>query len=677
MDGIKDLPDLHLARLTPGSSERPASMGFDAGDPPGERRTVWSKILDRLDGRFPWFRARFGRDLPAIVVSLTFHGGLLIVLGAMGIAAQAELKKEITSQVVDTALPSFDKTEIQDLDQPDMPAVVTSIGSSAPDFSAIAKEGATASPIAATADGDVPMMISTPGISRPGQIALPSAATISQTVTIKGSGAEHVGGVEGAVDRIAMELLTRLKGGKVLVVWAFDSSPSLYVEREKLSKSIEQIYAHITQLDTDQVATGDALMSMVVGFSETRKPMLPQPTSDTPSIVSAIREIPLDRSGTENTFQTVASIAKAWGKFKNGKNEHYQTVTIVITDEVGDDQGQLESTINIASAAKMPVYVLGSPAPFGKKQGRASYIDPKTKKNVQGTVDIGPESVDVETIDLPFWYGGDRYENLDAGFGPYALTRLAATTGGIYFISRIGNSRLTFDPNAMREYRPDWVSVEQYNRALQKDPIRGSVIEAGLITQQQRLPDEPGLSFPPADDPDFKERMSANQDRVARIEYTVNEALVPITKAAKLRDRETSRRWQAHYDLIRGRLLAVKIRCAEYQTACARMKKDAPKFKNPKSNAWKLVPTEEILSGDKVAKVAKETTTLLKRVVEDHPNTPWALLAQRELKDPFGFKWVETYVPPPPPRKEADPAEAKKKKAMPKPEPKADPNQKI
>ena len=39
---------------------------------------------------------------------------------------------------------------------------------------------------------------------------------------------------------------------------------------------------------------------------------------------------------------------------------------------------------------------------------------------------------------------------------------------------------------------------------------------------------------------------------------------------------------------------------------------------------------------------------LLRRVIEDHPTTPWALLAEREVKDPLGFKWVETYVQPRP-----------------------------
>jgi hypothetical protein len=637
--------------------------GGTRGDRPGERRAVWSKILDRLDGRFPGLKARLPRDLPAFGVSLAFHGAILAILGVMGIAAQAELKRDITSQMVDTTIPSFDKTEIQDIDQPDLPAVVNSIGSSAPNFSPLAKEGSTAPPVASRPDGETPVMMMASGVSRPGEIAMPSAMTIGQTVSIKGSGAEHVGGVEGAVDRIAMELLNRLDRGKTLVVWAFDASGSLAVEREKLAKSIEQVYAHINQLDKDQVATGDALMTMVVGFGQGRKAMLPQPTNDTSSIVSAIREVPLDTTGIESTFQTVTSIVKNWGKFKDGKGQAYQTVVIVVTDEVGDDESQLETAIGTASAAKVPIYVFGSPALFGKIEGRMNYTDPKTKKTHYNiAVRQGPESVALETIHLPFWYGGDQYSNLDAGFGPYALSRLAGATGGIYFVSRIGPSRLSFDPNAMREYRPDWVSTEQYARSLQKDPIRGAVIQAAQITQQQ-LPGQPGLTFPPADVPEFKEAMAGNQETIARIEYTVNEALVPITQVSKLRDRETSRRWQAHYDLIRGRLLAMKIRCAEYQTACARMKKDAPKFKDAKSNAWRLMPTEEILSGDKVANVAKETKVLLQRVVDDHPNTPWALLAQRELKDPFGFKWVETYVPPPPKRSEAEVAEAKKKKA--------------
>jgi hypothetical protein len=34
----------------------------------------------------------------------------------------------------------------------------------------------------------------------------------------------------------------------------------------------------------------------------------------------------------------------------------------------------------------------------------------------------------------------------------------------------------------------------------------------------------------------------------------------------------------------------------------------------------------------------------LNRVIKDHPGTPWALLAQRELKDPLGWKWEDRYT---------------------------------
>ena len=109
----------------------------------------------------------------------------------------------------------------------------------------------------------------------------------------------------------------------------------------------------------------------------------------------------------------------------------------------------------------------------------------------------------------------------------------------------------------------------------------------------------------------------------------------------------------------------MKVRCYEYNWACARMKKDPPKFTSPKSNAWRLVPDTTIRYSESAVTAAREAETLLRRVVEDHPATPWALLAQRELKDPLGFKWVETYVPPP--RRNNNAAEAKAKKNNPKP----------
>ena len=318
--------------------------------------------------------------------------------------------------------------------------------------------------------------------------------------------------------------------------------------------------------------------------------MLPKPTADRSEILEAINGVTRDESGIETTFTTVAEIVKNWGRYREGKERAYRTMVIVVTDEVGDDEGQLEDAIAMAQRAKVPVYVLGSQAVFGRKENYVNYTDPKTKHVFYGVpVRQGPESVMLEQIRLPFWYEGSQYEVLESGYGPFALSRLAAATGGIYFITRFDTRRMGFDPAKMREYQPDLERREKYEQQISRSPLRQAVINAAMITQQN-LPGMPGLYFPPADAPEFKDVMANNQGVAERTAYTVDEALGPINAVAKLRDRETSRRWQAHYDLIRGRLLAMKVRCYEYNWACARMKKDPPKFTNARSNAWRLVP---------------------------------------------------------------------------------------
>jgi hypothetical protein len=387
---------------------------------------------------------------------------------------------------------------------------------------------------------------------------------------------------------------------------------------------------------------------MVYSFGQQRHALLPKPTADRSEIIEAIQNVAQDTSGIETTFTTVGEIVSRWGHFKDAQHQPYHTMIIVVTDEVGDDQQRLEDAVSMAQRAKVPIYVLGSQAVFGRDKGFVDYTDPVTKHIFYGVpVDQGPESVMIEQIRLPFWYGGQQYDIVEAGFGPYALSRLASATGGIYFVTRFDSRRMGFDPARMREYKPDWDRKADYEKRVADSPLRRAVLTAAQITQQ-KLPGMPSLSFPPSDAPEFKDVMAVNQGIAERTAYTVEEALVPINAVAKLRDREISRRWQAHYDLIRGRLLAMKVRCYEYNWACARMKKDPPKFSSPKFNAWRLIPDPNIQYSEKAAVAARDAEKLLRRVIEDHPTTPWALLAEREIKDPLGFKWVEAFVQPRP-----------------------------
>ena len=172
-------------------------------------------------------------------------------------------------------------------------------------------------------------------------------------------------------------------------------------------------------------------------------------------------------------------------------------------------------------------------------------------------------------------------------------------------------------------------------------------LSVGLpATDEPRFSSQLSLGFSAVDSPEFKAEMVRNQGLAERIAYHIEEAMLAMKRGTKARTRVTAGRWQGYYDMILGRLLAIKVRCYEYNWACAIMKRNPPRFENPKSNAWRLVPSEVISYSEKAKAAAKEATVLLRRVVDEHPGTPWAMMARGELRDPLGFKWVETYVDP-------------------------------
>ena len=97
-----------------------------------------------------------------------------------------------------------------------------------------------------------------------------------------------------------------------------------------------------------------------------------------------------------------------------------------------------------------------------------------------------------------------------------------------------------------------------------------------------------------------------------------------------------------------GRVLAMRVRSYGYNMMLAEMKASPKKFEKKESNLWTLRPSKDITSGPATKKMANKAQEYLKRVIDEHAGTPWAILAEREYGTPLGWEWKEgTYNPQP------------------------------
>jgi hypothetical protein len=600
----------------------------------------WKRIAASRWGRIFGLHLVDPASVPAWIASLTLHCLLLIVLllARYAAAREQEAVKFQSTQVFDTELPEMERLELENLgNSPDPTESENLPGSVAQRLSSAIVDSPQIDQFENLAVND---------IASPSSMILPESVKIDSVVSIRGAGPEVVGGVEGAVDRLAVEIHNRLKDGPTLVVWLADASASLNSERQKLASHIRSIYGHLDQLDTEKRAGDGALMASVIGFGERLEPMSDKPLTDPAMIAEAILNVRVDLTGIENTFQAVIAASRKYANFKQDKTP-CQVIIVVLTDEVGDDESNLEDAIAVTRRNSTPVFVLGSPALFGQVIGHMDFRDPETGEVQYGLeVRQGPESARLEQIQIPFWYPNQNPgQPMSSGFGPFALSRLAAQSGGIYFISRDLDGWRQFRGEHLREFRPDLASLAEYDRLMDKSPIRRALVRASTETSRT-VREAPGLFFPPVEDANFELSISDQQARAAQWGYVVDRAIAHISDAAPARDREPSRRWRAHYDLMRGRLLALKVRSLEYNNICAKLRREKPKFANAQSNAWRLEPSNEIVTSDSNKTMAAEATEILKKIVAEYPQTPWADLATRELAAPFGFRWAELYIPP-------------------------------
>ncbi len=611
----------------------------------------------------------FDGDSSAFLVSLLFHMALLLTLGLIPFVFP-------NSQVTLTITAPTEEVEIKDLEVPKefafspQPAVdigANSVGDVEMAMS-LAQEISEISDVPSPVEMD-PVMDAKIEINNEIQIA--TGLHFSENLAVKGATGEGVTGASGAIDRLTQEILRSLEERKTLVVWLFDQSGSLARQRQAIHDRFDRIYEELGVIEASgnpAFAKHDdkPLLTSVVGFGQSINLMTKEPTDDLPAIKAAVAAIEQDDSGVEKVF---SSVYMAVDRFKHFRirspvtNEPDRNVMIVaFTDERGDDQDGLESTIKMCRRYAVPVYVVGVPAPFGREETLVKWVDPNPEFDQTpqwGEVNQGPESFLPERIKLTFASNADDVDPMDSGFGPFALTRLCYETGGIYFavhpnrnvnreVSRNETAEFSsylkyfFDPQIMRRYRPDYVAPEEYLRRAQSNRARAALLNAAQKSWVATMED-PELRFVKRSEAELANALSEAQKGAAKLEPVLLDLYETLRAGEEDRTRETSPRWQAGYDLAMGRVLAAMVRTQAYNAMLAQAKRGMA-FKNGENNTWVLVPSSDITVDSRLSKAAEKATEYLQRVIDEHPDTPWALLARRELDSPIGWTWNEEFV---------------------------------
>lgn len=487
---------------------------------------------------------------------------------------------------------------------------------------------------------------------------IPEGVEVDSRVVVHGTNGNSLVQIDSAMDLVTWEIAKNLQEQRVLVVWLLDASASLIKQKEQIANRLKRVYGELDALDkSDQLPKHDApILSAVVTFGERTNFITTEPTAEFNKVLDGIRNAPTDSSGIENIFGAVNQVMTRWAAYRTTQQRRIMLVTL--TDEAGDDFGEwLEKSILMCQRSGAKAYVIGPAAVFGRRDGFMPYTAPEDGKNYKLPIAIGPEVPVFDTLDLPFWYDGPQYEYLSSGFAPYALARLVHETGGVYFLTNMTTmSGLTpigtYDLAVLKPFEPDYSfgSPEDYEKDLKKHPLRAAVVQAAQLSRKFTAKGTPTLDLR-VTAANFKNAASDAQKSVAESQLMVDLVLQAMPDSLeKQLDREPSGRWRMNYCLTYGRLLAHKVRCLEYNLAFAWLKNELTADDiNKKSNHWIVRSDKTINYAGNLRKTAAKAEDYLQRVLREAPGTPWAILAQRELKDGFGAKIDQKFIPPPPP----------------------------
>jgi hypothetical protein len=593
-------------------------------------------------------------DTPAWAVSLVVHVAVLVGMALVMIPVPPKPTPAIS--IVQTAVEDVllvDPPELTvSLDQ--QPAV----GAESVDSLAAAESLAPVVAEESVVPVEIPDVAASDTHIEPVLDALATGLRVSDSFVVKGVAAVGTTGASGAVDRLTLEIQAALEERDTVVCWVFDQSVSLAGQRREIAARLERVFDELGV--TGRAPGRSELFNLVYAYGKVTAPVIDKLTTDVSQVVKAIESIPIDESGLEMTFTAIEQAALRAEKVRVNPRSR-NVMIIVFTDEVGNDEHLCDQVAEFCRKRQMPVYVVGVPAPFGRRQVEMKFVefDDRYADDVRWpVVDQGPESLYPEVVWIKT--GSELDDPIDSGFGPFSLSKLCAETGGIYFAVHANRNasgrvrdaatapmasrlRYFFEPDVMRAYRPDYVSAVTLDKSIAANRAKQALVHAAKSSELSPM-ESPRRTFPREDDGKLALLFSEAQKAAAVLQPKIDMLHTTLAAGEPDRPKVQERRWQAGYDLALGRVLAFKVRNFGYNQMLGTAK-SGKKFENPKNDTWELVPSDDLTGlSSPTRKLADQARTYLQRVVQDHPGTPWALIAEQELRTPLGHAWRETYT---------------------------------
>jgi hypothetical protein len=429
-----------------------------------------------------------------------------------------------------------------------------------------------------------------------------------------------------SIDKLASELMA-YSYKEAIVVWVIDDSPSLENDRKVIAQKISDILAMLKN---------KMLLNMgVVGLGE--KPILQCGISrNVEQIKKAIMEVGTKGSGVENCMEAIEYSIKMF------KQSSLKKIFVVVTDEKGDDDARIERILKQLKENEITMFAIGGEATFSQTEG----VDAQSgeiKNEYEFYISSGRESIDTEILDArlgpsSLYISSTEAYFIKSGFGPYALARLCAQTGGKYYFL----SGPSYPEKVMRLYEPDLCSDKEYEVLNKKDSLR--CIVNGILKELNGKTNNKWLNLPDRffSRTEVEKAISKAKDMLNEFNNLIkNKGAVLDSALANIKLADTSRRWIANGELVLAQLYRGRYLLNQYIITLQEFIKKPDAFNPPLAKETETHYAEYYCIGENRAfgkndDYYSQAKNALEKVIAHHPNIPWSTVAQKLKEDYLG-----------------------------------------